>query len=75
MIVHPSGMKLSQAGGCDEFIHAELDPDPIKKIIPGSNRDQIFDHIQDRNTEAYTGILEEGKSAFEPARRIPFRRR
>jgi predicted amidohydrolase len=74
MIVHPSGMKLSQAGGCDEFIYVELDPDPIKKIIPGSNRDQTFDHIQDRNTEAYTGILEEGKSVFEPARRIPFRR-
>ena len=68
-------MKLCQAGGCDEFTYAELDPDPIKKIIPGSNRDQTFDHIQDRNTEAYTGILEEGKSVFEPARRIPFRRR
>lgn len=75
MIVHPSGMKIAQAGGCEEYIYAELDGDPIKKIIPGSNRDQIFDHIQDRNVASYRGILTEGKSPFEPARRIPFRRR
>ena len=75
MIVHPSGTKLVQASGCEEFVSAELDEDPIKKIVPGTSRDQIFDHIEDRNLDSYRDILAEGKSVFEPSKRIPYRRR
>ncbi|MDD3681757.1 MAG: carbon-nitrogen hydrolase family protein [Mesotoga sp.] len=75
MIVHPSGAKIVQASGCEEYISARLNNDPIKKIIPGSSRDQIFDHLEDRNLDSYKGILTEGKSAFEPSKRIPYGRR
>lgn len=75
MIVHPSGMKLAQASGCEEFVSAMLEADPIRKITPGASRDQIFDHIEDRNLDSYKGILSEGKSAFQPSKRIPYRRR
>ncbi|MFW6120138.1 MAG: carbon-nitrogen hydrolase family protein [Petrotogales bacterium] len=71
MIVHPSGQKMAQASGCDEFVWAELDPEPIKTISPSSSRKQNFDHLQDRNLKAYKNILDEGKSSFEPNKRIP----
>ena len=74
MIVHPSGQKMAQAGGGEGFAWATLDPDPIRTISPGHSTLQRFDHIQDRNLGSYQGILEEGKSAFEPSQRIPFRR-
>lgn len=74
MIVHPSGAILSLAGGCDEFIVKDLDPDPIKSIYPGSSRPQIFDHVEDRNLKSYNGILSPGKSRFEPSKRIPYKR-
>jgi len=72
MIVHPSGMKLAQARCSDEFIWVTLDPNPISTITPNSSSPQYFDHIEDRNLEAYRGILQKGKCAFEPAKRIPY---
>ncbi len=30
----------------------------------------IFDHLQDRNLDAYRDILQPGRSRFEPAKRI-----
>ncbi len=74
MIVHPNGVKLAQARGSDESCWAELDPDPIRTVTPNSSSEQWFDHLEDRNLNAYEGILTAGKSAFEPARRIPYRR-
>jgi len=74
MIVHPSGQKLSQASGRDEIIWADLDPNPIRSINPGSSIEQIFDHIEDRNLKAYNGLLEEGHASFEPSKRIPYER-
>ena len=74
MIVHPSGVKLSQARSCDEYVWAELDPDPIKTVVPNASAPQWFDHLEDRNINSYSGILNQGKSSFEPARRIPYAR-
>jgi predicted amidohydrolase len=74
MIVHPTGVKLAQARGSEESVWAELDPDPLRAVTPNSSSEQWFDHLEDRNLAAYEGILTEGKSAFEPARRIPYRR-
>ncbi|MBF0407046.1 MAG: carbon-nitrogen hydrolase family protein [Candidatus Riflebacteria bacterium] len=72
MIVHPSGFKIAQARASDEFIWAELDPDPIRTITPNTCAAQTFDHLEDRNISAYSGILKQGKSSFDPAKRIPF---
>jgi predicted amidohydrolase len=74
MIIHPSGFKMAQARSCDEFIWAELDPDPIRTVIPNNSAEQWFDHLEDRNITAYSGILETGKCPFEPARRIPYQK-
>lgn len=74
MIVHPSGTKLAQARACDEYVWAELDPDPIRTVVPNGSTPQWFDHLEDRNISAYCGILRHGRSSFEPARRIPYNR-
>ncbi|KAF1080029.1 MAG: Aliphatic amidase AmiE [Candidatus Rifleibacterium amylolyticum] len=74
MIVHPTGVKLSQARSCDEYVWANLDPDPIRTVVPNNSAPQIFDHLEDRNVAAYEGILALGRSSFEPARRIPYTR-
>ncbi|RCK80493.1 MAG: Aliphatic amidase amiE [Candidatus Ozemobacter sibiricus] len=74
MIVHPTGVKMAQARACDEFIWAELDPDPIRTVVPNASAPQHFDHLEDRNLTSYAGILRQGRSAFEPARRIPYQR-
>jgi predicted amidohydrolase len=74
MIVHPSGFKMAQARGCDEYIWADLDPDPIRTVVPNNSSPQWFDHLEDRNILAYEGILQQGRCPFEPARRIPYQR-
>ncbi len=71
MIVSPIAQRLALARGTEEIIAAELDPDPLKRVSYGSTSPMIFDHLQDRNLDAYEGILAEGRSRFEPARRIP----
>ncbi|MBF0544171.1 MAG: carbon-nitrogen hydrolase family protein [Candidatus Riflebacteria bacterium] len=72
MIIHPSGFKIAQARASDEFIWSELDPDPIKTIVPNTSAAQHFDHLEDRNISSYEGILRQGKSSFDPAKRIPY---
>jgi predicted amidohydrolase len=74
MIVHPNGVKLAQARGSEEFCWAELDPDPLRTITPNSSAEQWFDHVEDRNLNAYENILTAGKCAFEPTRRITYER-
>ena len=74
MIVHPSGVKMAQARACDEYVWAELDPDPIRTVVPNSSSPQWFDHIEDRNIRSYGGILRAGRSSFDPARRIPYQK-
>jgi predicted amidohydrolase len=69
MIVTPIAQKLAQARGTEEIISAELDPDPIKRITYGANSPMLFDHLRDRNLQAYRGILTPAHSRFEPARR------
>ncbi len=74
MIVHPTGVKLAQARSSDEFAWADLDPDPLRTVAPGSSAPQIFDHVEDRNLRAYQYLLQEGTGPFEPASRTPYRR-
>jgi len=72
MIVHPTGTRLAMARGSEEFCWAQLDPDPLRTVLPGCSEPQRFDHLQDRNLAAYRDILRPGTSAFEPARRMPY---
>ena len=72
MIVDPIAHTLALARGQEEIISARLNPNPIQYIGYGSKSPMMFDHIQDRNTDVYQGILEKGQSAFEPYRRIPY---
>ncbi len=70
MIVSPIAQVLALARGGEEIISAELDPDPIRRVTYGSAAPMLFDHLEDRNLEAYAGVLAPGRSRFEPARRI-----
>lgn len=72
MIVNPIGQIIALARSAEEIVYATLKPDPIRYISYGVDSPQIFDHLEDRNVEAYRGILTKGKSPFEPARRIPY---
>jgi len=73
MVVSPIAQVLALGRGTEEIIAAELDPDPIKRVTYGARTPMIFDHLQDRNLEAYRSVLTPGQSRFEPARRIPSR--
>ena len=73
MIVSPIAQVLALGRGTEEIIAAELDPDPIKRVTFGSPSPMIFDHLQDRNLEAYKTVNTPANSRFEPARRIPQR--
>ena len=74
MIISPIAQKLAQARGTEEIISVRMNPDPLKYVTYGAQTPMIFDHIEDRNVGVYDGILKEGKCAFEPSRRIPYRR-
>lgn len=74
MIVSPIAQTMAQARGAEEIIAAKLDPNPIKYVSYGTKSPMIFDHIEDRNVSVYKEILTEGKSSFEPSRRIPYKR-
>lgn len=74
MICDPTGFTMSRARASDEFCFAKLDPDPIKRVSPGSSVRQTFDHLQDRNIDAYADILNEANSPFEPSQRVPYLR-
>lgn len=74
MIVNPIGQIIALARCSEEIVYAELSPEPIKHISYGIDSPQIFDHIEDRNVSVYNSILREGKSPFEPSRRIPYKK-
>ena len=74
MIVNPIAWRLAQARGTEEIISAKLDPKPLKNVTWGSKSPMIFDHIEDRNIGVYD-LLSEGKCPFEPARRIPYKKK
>ncbi len=73
MIISPIAQTLALARGQEEIISAKLDPDPIKYISYGSKAPMMFDHLEDRNVDVYKEILQEGKSSFEPSKRISYR--
>ena len=72
MIVNPIGQVIALARCAEEIVYAKLSPDPIKYISYGIKSPQVFDHVQDRNVEAYAGILEKGQSPFEPSKRFTY---
>lgn len=72
MIIDPTAWKLSQARGTEEIFSAELDPEPLRYISHGTCSPQIFDHLEDRNIALYEEIVQEARSRFEPARRVPY---
>lgn len=74
MIVSPIAQTLALARGTEEIIAARLDPNPLKYVGYGSKSQMIFDHIEDRNVKVYKEILKEGKSSFEPSKRIPYKK-
>ncbi|MBF8984213.1 carbon-nitrogen hydrolase family protein [Lutibacter sp. B2] len=74
MIISPIAQTLALARGSEEIIAAKLDPNPIKYVSYGTKTPMIFDHIEDRNVAVYKDILKEGKSNFEPAKRIPYKK-
>lgn len=73
MIVSPIAQIIALARGGEEIIAEKLNPDPIKYVSYGTKSPMIFDHLEDRNVKAYKEILQEGKSSFEPSRRISYR--
>ncbi|SDZ04091.1 MULTISPECIES: carbon-nitrogen hydrolase family protein [Tindallia] len=75
MIVSPIAQILGQARGTEEIVSAKLDPNPIKNVSYGTRSPMIFDHVEDRNVDAYKEILTEGTCAFEPAKRIPYQKK
>ena len=74
MIVSPIAQVLALGRGTEEIIAAKLSPDPIRYISYGTKSPMIFDHLEDRNVQVYGEILQEGKSGFEPAKRIPYKK-
>lgn len=74
MIVSPIAQKLALARGGEEIICARLESEPIKYVTYGTHSPMIFDHLEDRNVKVYEGILKEGRSPFEPSKRIPYKR-
>jgi predicted amidohydrolase len=74
MIVSPIAQVLALARGTEEIIATKLDPNPIRYVSFGTKSPMVFDHIEDRNVDVYGEILQEGKSPFEPSRRVPYKR-
>ncbi|MGV8154192.1 MAG: carbon-nitrogen hydrolase family protein [Alkaliphilus sp.] len=74
MIVSPIAQTLALARGTEEIIAAKLTPEPIKYVSYGTKSPMIFDHLEDRNVKVYEGILSEGRSGFEPSKRISYKK-
>jgi predicted amidohydrolase len=74
MIVSPIAQVQALGRGAEEIIAVELHPDPIKRITYGAKTPMIFDHLQDRNLDAYENILTPARSRFEPADREAYDR-
>lgn len=53
MIVGPTAEVLARATAQEGWISARLDPDPLRRISPGSSVPQVFDHVEDRNLALY----------------------
>lgn len=74
MIVAPNGWRLAQGRCSEEIVYARLSTDPLRYVYGGMTVEQTFDHLEDRNLTVYD-VMKEGKSRFEPARRIPYKKR
>ncbi|MEM3365383.1 MAG: carbon-nitrogen hydrolase family protein [Candidatus Methanomethyliaceae archaeon] len=69
-IFAPNGWRLAQARCAEEIITAELSSEPIEYIYQGGSSRQTFDHVADRNLDAYD-IMKKGVSSLGPLRRKP----
>ncbi len=70
MIVSPIAQRLAQARGTEEIVSAKLSAEPLKYITYGSKSPMLFDHVEDRNLQAVSGILRPGKCPFEHSKII-----
>ena len=59
MVVGPTAAVLARGTSQQGWISATLDPDPLRRISPGSSVPQIFDHLADRNTDLYARYAEQ----------------
>jgi predicted amidohydrolase len=75
MIAGPTGEVIARGTSQPGWVSATLDPEPLKRIGPGSSVPQVFDHLEDRNLELirrHRDLLEgPGRSPFDKA---PYRR-
>lgn len=69
MIVAPNGWKLAQGRCAEEMVYARLSPDPMRTIYGGMTSLQSFDHLEDRNLEAYD-VMRSGRCPFKPGRHV-----
>ncbi len=70
MIVNPIAQKLAQARGGEDVIACELDPDPLRYVSYGSKAPMVYNHLEDRNLDAYGKlILKSAKSPFPTYKR------
>lgn len=68
-IVSPIAQPLALATAGECMIYADLKSDPLQKISYGCSIPMIFHHMEDRNLEAYQGILEKAEMQFFPTGR------
>lgn len=68
MIVGPTGEVLGRATSQPGWVVADLDPDPLRTISPGSSIPQVFDHLEDRNLE----LIRRHRELLEGPGRAPF---
>jgi predicted amidohydrolase len=53
MIVGPTAAVLARGTTQEQWVSARLDPADFASISPGSSLPQVFDHLEDRNTDLY----------------------
>lgn len=68
MIVSPIAQKLAQARSQEEIVFARLSPNPLATASYGIDSPMAFNHMEDRNVQAYAGILKDAKSPFPKAK-------
>jgi predicted amidohydrolase len=67
LIVGPTAAVLARATAQEGWISADLDPDPLRSISPGSSVPQVFDHLADRNLTLYARYADRlGAAASAP---------
>ena len=64
MIVSPIAQHLALGSAAECIVWAKLDPDPLRYISYGCSTPMVFHHMEDRNIDAYQGILKMSPAQF-----------